>query len=115
MGGPVPFAPAVSGHSAFVPGTVETITVPGGADGSSGSRGQHLAAPVTASFTVAPGSTLRLQQMLAELGYLPLNFTAASPLTSPTQEGSAQAGAFTWRWADQPASLTSSGRPAPTT
>ena len=45
--------------------------------------------------------------MLAELGYLPLNFTAASPLTSPTQEGAAQVGTFTWRWADQPVSLTS--------
>ena len=54
-----------------------------------------------------PGSTLRLQQMLAELGYLPLNFTAAAPLTSPTQEGDDQVGTFTWRWADQPASLTS--------
>ncbi len=89
----------------LVPGTVETITVPGGADGMVGSRGQHLAATVTAPFTVAPGSTLRLQQMLAELGYLPLAFTPASPLTSPTQEGSAQIGTFTWRWPDQPASL----------
>jgi lipoprotein-anchoring transpeptidase ErfK/SrfK len=50
---------------------------------------------------------LRLQQMLAELGYLPLDFTAASPLTSPTQEGDPQVGTFTWRWANQPASLTS--------
>jgi len=91
----------------FVPGTVETITVPGAAAGVVGSRGQHLAATYTTSFTVAPGSTLRLQQMLAELGYLPLNFTAASPLTSPTQEGAVQAGTFTWRWANQPASLTS--------
>ena len=91
----------------LVPGAVETITVPGGADGVVGSRGQNLAAPFTTSFTVAPGSTLRLQQMLAELGYLPLNFTAASPLTSPTQEGAVQAGAFTWRWANQPASLIS--------
>jgi lipoprotein-anchoring transpeptidase ErfK/SrfK len=91
----------------LVPGTQETITVPDGAHGVVGSRGQHLDAPFTASFTVAPGSTLRLQQMLAELGYLPLNFTAASPLTSPTQEGDAQVGTFTWRWANQPASLTS--------
>jgi peptidoglycan hydrolase-like protein with peptidoglycan-binding domain len=91
----------------LVPGAVETVTVPGGPSGTTGSRGQHLAADVTASFTVAPGSTLRLQQMLAELGYLPLNFTAASPLTSPTQEGAAQVGTFTWRWANQPASLTS--------
>ncbi len=91
----------------LVPGTQETITVPDGAHGVVGSRGQHLDAPFTASFTVAPGSTLRLQQMLAELGYLPLNFTAASPLTSPTQEGDPQVGTFTWRWANQPASLTS--------
>jgi lipoprotein-anchoring transpeptidase ErfK/SrfK len=91
----------------LVPGTQETITVPDGAHGVVGSRGQHLGAPFTASFTVAPGSTLRLQQMLAELGYLPLNFTPASPLTSPTQEGDPQVGTFTWRWANQPASLTS--------
>jgi peptidoglycan hydrolase-like protein with peptidoglycan-binding domain len=91
----------------LVPGTAETITVPSGATGVVGSRGQHLAATFTTSFTVAQGSTLRLQQMLAELGYLPLNFTAASPLTSPTQEGDPQIGTFTWRWADQPTSLTS--------
>ncbi len=91
----------------LVPGATETITVPDGAHGVVGSRGQHLRAPFTSSFTVAPGSTLRLQQMLAELGYLPLNFTAAAPLTSPTQEGDPQIGTFTWRWANQPVSLTS--------
>jgi lipoprotein-anchoring transpeptidase ErfK/SrfK len=121
-GSPMPtLSPAVAGQWAvlsprllqyqatapLVPGTTETITVPGGSQGVVGSRGQHLSAPFTASFTVAPGSTLRLQQMLAELGYLPLNFTAASPLTSPTQEGDPQVGTFTWRWANQPASLTS--------
>ena len=91
----------------LVPGAQETITVPDGEHGVVGSRGQHLRAPFTSSFTVAPGSTLRLQQMLAELGYLPLNFTAASPLTSQTQEGDPQIGTFTWRWANQPVSLTS--------
>ena len=54
---------------------------------------------------MAPGSTLRLQQLLAELGYLPLTFTPASPLTSPTQEGNDQVGSFTWRWPNQPLSL----------
>ena len=121
-GSPMPtLSPAVAGQWAvlspsllqyqatapLVPGTQETITVPDGAHGVVGSRGQHLRAPFTTSFTVAPGSTLRLQQMLAELGYLPLNFTAASPLTSPTQEGDPQVGTFTWRWANQPVSLTS--------
>ena len=121
-GSPMPtLSPAVAGQWAvlspsllqyratepLVPGAVETITVPSGPGGVVGSRGQHLATTYTTSFTVAPGSILRLQQMLAELGYLPLNFTAASPLTSPTQEGAVQVGTFTWRWANQPASLTS--------
>jgi lipoprotein-anchoring transpeptidase ErfK/SrfK len=48
---------------------------------------------------------LRLQQLLAELGYLPLTFTPASPLTSPTQEGNDQVGSFSWRWPDQPLAL----------
>jgi lipoprotein-anchoring transpeptidase ErfK/SrfK len=121
-GSPMPtLSPAVAGQWAvlspsllqyqatapLVPGTVETLTVPGGGNGTVGSRGQHLATSFITSFTVAPGSTLRLQQMLAELGYLPLNFTPTAPLTSPTQEGAVQVGTFTWRWANQPASLTS--------
>ena len=79
----------------LVPGATETITVPGGS-----SRRHRLARAstwrrrVTSQFTVAPGSTLRLQQLLAELGYLPLTFTPASPLTSPTQEGNDQVGSF---------------------
>ena len=79
----------------LVPGATETVTVPGGSSGVVGSEGQHLAQSVTSQFTVAPGSTLRLQQLLAELGYLPLTFTPASPLTSPTQEGNDQVGSFT--------------------
>jgi peptidoglycan hydrolase-like protein with peptidoglycan-binding domain len=91
----------------LVPGVTETITVPGGTTGVVGARGQHLPATVTDAFTVAQGSVLRLQQLLAELGYLPLNFTAAGPVTSPAQEGNDQVGTFTWRWANQPVSLTS--------
>jgi peptidoglycan hydrolase-like protein with peptidoglycan-binding domain len=121
-GSPMPtLSPAVAGRWAvlsptllqyqasapLVPGSVETITVPGGNDGAAGARGQRMANPFTTSFTVAQGSTLRLQQMLAELGYLPVNFTAAAPLTAPTQEGTPQIGTFTWRWANEPASLTS--------
>jgi peptidoglycan hydrolase-like protein with peptidoglycan-binding domain len=90
----------------LVPGATETITVPGGAGGVIGSLGQHLAQSVTTQFTVAPGSTLRLQQLLAELGYLPLTFTPSAPVTSPSQLGNDQVGSFTWRWAYQPAQLT---------
>jgi lipoprotein-anchoring transpeptidase ErfK/SrfK len=56
---------------------------------------------------VAPGSTLRLQQLLAQLGYLPVSFTPATQPTSPQDEADAQQGTFSWRWANQPASLTS--------
>jgi hypothetical protein len=89
----------------LVPGATETVTVPGGPTGVVGSEGQHLTQSVTSQFTVAPGSILRLQQLLAELGYLPLTFTPASPLTSPTQEGNDQVGTFTWRWPNQPLAL----------
>jgi len=89
----------------LVPGATETVTVPGGPSGVIGSEGQRLAQSSTSQFTVAPGSVLRLQQLLAELGYLPLTFTPATPLTSPTQEGNNQVGSFTWRWANQPLAL----------
>jgi peptidoglycan hydrolase-like protein with peptidoglycan-binding domain len=90
----------------LVPGSHETLTVPGGAPGMTGSSGQHLAASDTVGFSVAAGSTLRLQQLLAELGYLPVTFTATSPSTSPQQEADPAPGAFTWRWAGQPGTLT---------
>ncbi len=89
----------------LVPDGSVTVTVPGGPSGVVGSEGQHLAQTVTSQFSVAPGSTLRLQQLLAELGYLPVTFTPALPLTSPTQEGNDQVGSFTWRWPNQPLSL----------
>ena len=65
---------------------------PAVAAGVVGSEGQHLAQTVTSHFTVAPGSTLRLQQLLAELGYLPLTFTPASPVTSPIPGGQRSGG-----------------------
>src|SRR3984957_19940572 len=69
-GSPMPtLSPAVAGQWAvlsprllqyqatapLVPGVVETLTVPGGTQGVVGSRGQHLAAAFTSSFTAAPG------------------------------------------------------------
>ncbi len=89
----------------LVPGATEAVTVPGGPSGVVGSEGQHLSQSVTSQFSVAPGSILRLQQLLAQLGYLPLTFTPASPLASPTQEGNDQVGSFTWRWPNQPLAL----------
>jgi lipoprotein-anchoring transpeptidase ErfK/SrfK len=91
----------------LVPMTTESLTVPGGPTGIQDRSGASLAAPVTVSFTVAQGSTTRLQQLLAALGYLPVSFTPSAPLTSPAEAANPQPGAFAWRWPNTPASLTS--------
>jgi peptidoglycan hydrolase-like protein with peptidoglycan-binding domain len=88
----------------FVPSATETVTVPGGSGGVTSATGKTLAQSSTATFTVAAGSTLRLQQLLAQLGYLPVSFTPARPLTAPQEAGQAQEGSFEWRW-NEPASL----------
>ena len=71
--------------------------------------------PVSTSsyrFTVGPGSVLRLQQLLAQLGYLPLTFTPAPGTAQPTTLAAEEAtvyapllGSFAWRWPGTPPSL----------
>jgi lipoprotein-anchoring transpeptidase ErfK/SrfK len=90
----------------LVPSSTETVTVPGGETGVVSADGKTLARSTTAQFTVAAGSTLRLQQLLAQLGYLPLTFVPAGPLTAPQEEAQAQEGSFGWK-GSEPASLTS--------
>jgi lipoprotein-anchoring transpeptidase ErfK/SrfK len=72
--------------------------------------------PGVATWSVAPGSTLRLQQLLATLGYLPVNFnsTAAVAATPGAQEQAAihpPAGSFAWRWANVPGALRAIWQP----
>jgi len=64
------------------------------------------------SFDVAPGSYLRMDQILAQLHYLPLNFTPAAGVSEPTTfdaevDSMSQplAGTFTWRWSSTPGAL----------
>ena len=90
----------------FIPTTTETLTIPAGASGPHGLHGGALAAPVTVTFGVAQASTERLQQVLAQLGYLPLTFTATGT-TPPNQAATAQPGTFAWRWTTLPPDLTS--------
>jgi peptidoglycan hydrolase-like protein with peptidoglycan-binding domain len=90
----------------LVPSSSETITVPGGAGGVSSTGGVALGQGAVVHFTVAAGSTLRLQQLLAQLGYLPLSFAAAAPITAPQELAQPQEGTFNWRFAE-PASLAS--------
>ncbi len=119
---PLPtLSPAVAGHwerlspsvltfvqsSPLSPGQNVTITVPGGAKGLISTTGARLAATSISSFQVAPLSTLRVQQLLAELNYLPVTFTPSSPSTSPGVSTATEAGTFSWRWSTLPATLTS--------
>ena len=65
---------------------------------------------------VAPGSTLRLQELLARLGYLPVNWTQASdPPATPASELAAAVrppqGTFSWRYPGTPSSLQTLWKP----
>jgi len=94
----------------LVPSSSETVTVPAGAGGVVGAAGQTLAQGATVHFGVAPGSTLRLQQLLAQLGYLPVSFTASGPLAAPQELAQPQEGTFNWRFAE-PAALVAQWTP----
>lgn len=101
----------------FVPATSVTVTVPAGVRGAPRTNTVPLAAAVATAYTVAPGSILRLQELLAELGYLPLTFTSAATPSAPALGAEPTAanlvssspllGAFTWRFPNVPASLQS--------
>jgi len=82
----------------FLPGSSETVTVPGGPAGLLGAHGQLLAQSTTVHFSISPGTTLRLQQLLAELDYLPVMFNDTGPQPTPQQQAQPQQGTFSWRW-----------------
>jgi L,D-transpeptidase catalytic domain len=72
--------------------------------------GQDTSAASVANWTVPPGSTLRVDQILAQLGYLPLRFQAASHVapTPLAQERAAvhpPEGRWLWRYPNIPSSL----------
>ena len=77
--------------------------------------GQAGSASETGQWTVPAGSTLRLQQLLAKLGYLPLSFNGpAVPNTTSAQEGAAikpPSGSFSWRYGNIPSQLRSMWSP----
>ena len=93
----------------FVPYQTYTLTIPGGRSGPASVSGSHLAATKTVSFTIAAGSTLRLQQLLAELGYLPLSYSGGTP--APQDMATPQPGTLTWRWSGLPSELTGQWTP----
>jgi peptidoglycan hydrolase-like protein with peptidoglycan-binding domain len=94
--------------TALPPSTTYRITVPAGTRSVGGTAATTRA--TTVDFTTGPASTMRLQELLAELGYLPFTWTPA-PGTAPVPPGQAMyqapAGTFTWTWSGAPTTLTS--------
>jgi hypothetical protein len=103
------FEPAQSGRWQQVDSNTLTFQPSGLGFGLGGTvdvrlRGQTL------GWRVASGSTLRLQELLARLGYLPLNWTqSGDPPPTRASEVSAAVraphGTFSWRYPETPASL----------
>jgi hypothetical protein len=101
------FTPAVG----YFENTRVTVTIPAGlagvvsVAGNTAGNGGTLSSPQNVSFTTASFSTLRLQQLLAQLGYLPMTWTAKSgPAISPANAHAelaaaygAPAGTFSWQ------------------
>jgi hypothetical protein len=81
--------------------------------------GQRAQSSSVASWTVPEGSIVRAQQILAQLGYLPLSFSPNHhvALTASAQEHAAvdpPAGSFSWRYGNVPAQLNALWRPGTT-
>ena len=100
------FTPAVG----FPEDTTVTLTVPGGSSGTRSAAGAkagaggYLASEFTGSFTTASYSTLRLEQLLAQLGYLPLTWTPTGTAIQPSDAAgqldaaySPPSGSFSWQ------------------
>jgi lipoprotein-anchoring transpeptidase ErfK/SrfK len=94
-------------NSPLIPASQEVLTIPGGSSGVRGTDGATLAASHTVTFDVAPGDTLRLQQLLAGLNFLPVGFTPSGPAPAKADLAQDQPGTFGWRWPGLPAELTS--------
>jgi hypothetical protein len=136
---PLPtFSPAVAGHwqaaggntivfspaVPFDPSAEVTLQIPAGSSGLRSATGAHLASPLTMVFQAGGRSTLRLEQLLAQLGYLPMTWSPEGAAArgylaaSYTQRrtGNAPAddapagGTLTWE-SGYPAALTSQWQP----
>ncbi len=89
----------------FWPGSLVRVTIPAGGSGLRSAAGGVLAKTVTAQLTTQHWSGLRLKQMLAQLGYLPLKWAPQDPTafqpdnvaTELSAMYSPPAGTFIWK------------------
>lgn len=79
------FVPAVG----FRQHTHVTVSIPGGATGVRSSAGGVLASPVSMKYETRGYSSVRLDQLLAQLGYLPFTWTPAPGTTAPAEDDAA--------------------------
>jgi lipoprotein-anchoring transpeptidase ErfK/SrfK len=107
--------------AAAAPTTEETLLIPGGRSGERSLSGLTLTAPVTAVFQAGGWSTLRLEQLLAQLGYLPMTWNpegssepggtvAASYTQGHAVTAVPASGVLSWQ-GGYPAALTSQWQP----
>jgi len=98
----IEFVPTVG----FTEQTHVLVTIPAGAAGVRSASGGLLAAPLTTGFWTGGYSVMRAEELLAQLGYLPLTWAPATQAGSvPASSASAQlsaaydppAGTFTWQ------------------
>lgn len=99
---------------AWAPGQTVAVTVPTSLTAADGAR---PLAPVSGEFSVGyQGTTARLQQLLADLGYLPVVFhpTQATPANVTAQDRAVfdpPSGSFSWRWPGAMTGLESLWKP----
>ncbi len=80
---------------------------------------QEVGSDPIGQWTVPNGSTTALQELLAQLGYLPVDFTpagggsgiAATPAAEETQIVNPPQGSFSWRYPNTPAQLQALWQP----
>jgi hypothetical protein len=102
----------------FQPNTEVTLQIPAGPSGLRSATGALLAGPVTTVFQAGGESTLRLEQLLAQLGYLPMTWTpqgagdavATSYVKRRSADDTPAGGTLTWE-SGYPSALTSQWQP----
>jgi lipoprotein-anchoring transpeptidase ErfK/SrfK len=104
----------------FGPGTAVSVSFdrPVTVVGGSSAGSVLLSASTSYHFVVTQASVLRLQQILAQLHYLPLSFTPAPGVRAPTTLagevatlGTPLKGSFSWRFPSTPAALQAQWQP----
>jgi hypothetical protein len=110
----------------LIPGEAVTVTLGAGASGPVGTSGAEFRKPYVTKFNVAAGTILRVQQLLAELDYLPFSFEpsghgsaarrlatalAKEPKNAAVISRNPQAGTFVPRFSSTPGQLAATFSP----